>query len=545
VDYTYDELGRVVRRSLNGVPAVVTYDALGRVSRLRNALGTFRLTYVGATGRIQSIAYPNGQESVLSYFGALGDQRLRRLRHQRPDGRVLSQFDYTYETTGEILTQGRYQSALKPARMTYTYQYDAASQLLAAVLEDRTGARVKTYAYDYDAAGNRTGEDVGASHRSASFNVVNQLVSLQRGTKTLDFTYDANGNLLSDGVRTFEWDARDRLTAIVAGKRRSEFSYDGFDRRVRIVEKRNGAVVSDVWLLWCGANICEQRVVGAGTSTPQKRFFRFGETDDALAYFYTRDHLGSVRQMTDTTGAVVASYDYDPYGRTVARIGAATAAFGYADYYVHTPSRLSLTLYRAYDPNLGRWLSRDPIAENGGLNLHSYVTNDPINGRDPLGLNDLTPGNKIQTIFEKWGFDPLTASGYSDAIQAAVGGLLVPGTPQEKGFSLIGTPTISLIVSNLKALGGLLSILTHLNSQIIANEEFAEDLRFRRDIIDLSTALGIRACPDSSRLSAYRRQADRMRGQDLAFDLKSAIRGQSPGVINAIPPSAFKSPVFQ
>jgi RHS repeat-associated protein len=399
VDYAYDELGRVVRRSINGVPTVVTYDALGRASRLRNALGTFRLIYVGATERVQSIAYPNGQETVLSYFGVLGDQRLRRLRHQRPDGRVLSQFDYTYETTGEIHTQRRYQPGLEPARTTYTYQYDAARQLLAAVLEDRTDATVKTYAYDYDAAGNRIGEDVGASHRSASFNTVNQLVSLQRGKKTWDFTYDANGNLLSDGVRTFEWDARDRLTAIVSGNRRSEFSYDGFDRRVRIVEERKGAVVSDVWLLWCGTAICAQRIVDTGTSALQKRFFSFGETDDERVYFYTRDYLGSIRQMTDTAGAVVTSYDYDPYGRTIASNGEATASFGYANYYVHAPSQLYLTQYRAYDPTQGRWLSRDPVVEDRGTNLYRFVHNDPINLIDLQGLSpDTVQGYAVDQV---------------------------------------------------------------------------------------------------------------------------------------------------
>ena len=109
VDYAYDELGRVVGRTINGVASGVTYDALGRVSRRQNALGTFRLSYVGATERVKSIAYPNGQESVLSYFGVLGDHRLRRIRHQGPDGNGLSQFDYTYKKTGEIQTQGRYQ----------------------------------------------------------------------------------------------------------------------------------------------------------------------------------------------------------------------------------------------------------------------------------------------------------------------------------------------------------------------------------------------------------------------------------------------------
>ena len=225
------------------------------------------------------MVYPNDQQTRLRYFGALGDRRVRQIRHQGPDGNVLSQFDYTYKKDGAIQTQGHYQSELRPARTTYTYRYDAASQLTAAVLEDRTGAILKTYGYDYDKAGNRRGEDVGASHRSASFNNVNQLVSLQQGGETQEFTYDANGNLLSDGARTFEWDARDRLIAVVSGNHRSGFSYDGFDRRVRMVEQKNGVVVSDVWLLWCGADICEQRDVDEGTSSHQKQFFSFGETD--------------------------------------------------------------------------------------------------------------------------------------------------------------------------------------------------------------------------------------------------------------------------
>jgi YD repeat-containing protein len=67
VDYAYDELGRIVRRAINGTASVVTYDELGRVSRLRNALGTFRLAYVGTTERLRSVVYPNDQETVLSY----------------------------------------------------------------------------------------------------------------------------------------------------------------------------------------------------------------------------------------------------------------------------------------------------------------------------------------------------------------------------------------------------------------------------------------------------------------------------------------------
>ncbi len=62
--------------------------------------------------------------------------------------------------------------------------------------------------------------------------------------------------------------------------------------------------------------------------------------------------------------------------------------FQYAGYFYHGQSGLDLTMFRAYDPNLGRWISRDPIEEAGGLNIYAYVGGNPINAFDPLGLCD-------------------------------------------------------------------------------------------------------------------------------------------------------------
>jgi RHS repeat-associated protein len=118
-------------------------------------------------------------------------------------------------------------------------------------------------------------------------------------------------------------------------------------------------------------------------------------------YFYSRDHLGSIRELTDNAGNVRARYAYDPWGRRTKLAGDLETDFGFAGMFWSAEANLSLTHFRAYDPELGRWLSRDPLpgAEiSQGANLYAYVRNDPVNHIDPLGLMStlkacLTPVN--------------------------------------------------------------------------------------------------------------------------------------------------------
>jgi RHS repeat-associated protein len=122
------------------------------------------------------------------------------------------------------------------------------------------------------------------------------------------------------------------------------------------------------------------------------RFWSGGMQYGGASYYFSYDHLGSIREVTDINGNVLARYDYDPYGRQIINQGAATE-FGYGGYYYHQPSGLSLTKYRAYDPDLGRWDSRDPIGEIGGLNLYEYSRDDPSDLSDPQGLIPQPPAS--------------------------------------------------------------------------------------------------------------------------------------------------------
>ena len=160
------------------------------------------------------------------------------------------------------------------------------------------------------------------------------------------------------------------------------FTYDGLGRRVQIVELINGVAASTNKYLWCGLDLSEQRSVVNGVT---KRFFGQGEQIAGTSYYFTRDHLGSIREMVDSVGTIQARYSYDPYGRKTKVCGNLDADFGYAGNFYHATSGLGLTFLRAYDPDLARWLSRDPIAENGGLNLYCYVLNNSVNWIDPYG----------------------------------------------------------------------------------------------------------------------------------------------------------------
>ena len=136
--------------------------------------------------------------------------------------------------------------------------------------------------------------------------------------------------------------------------------------------------------------MCEER---DATGVVTKRFFAQGMRVESGpvsgTFFYTRDHLGSIRELTDGSGNVRARYAYDPYGRRIRLTGDVEADFGFAGMFWAAEANLLLTHYRAYDPELGRWLSRDPLRNaemKAGQNLYAYVGNGPVNNIDPEGL---------------------------------------------------------------------------------------------------------------------------------------------------------------
>lgn len=298
------------------------------------------------------------------------------------------------KTTGDVVNMTVYNSALSGGQETASYTVLAGDTLttIATGLKNAINADVKLQA-------------IGLSATSATTVIT---MSVASGTgRTL--AYDLNGNMTSDGTNTYAWDAENRLIQITypGTNNYSSFTYDGMNRNVKIVETVAGSVTSTKQFVWCGGS--KPSEARDGTSAITAQYFGRGQTIGGTTnkYCYTLDHLGSVREVTDSSGTIQAQYGYDPYGQITNVQGTTDSDFGYARLYRHQASGLNLAAARAYSASLGRFLNRDPIEESGGSNLYAYAANNAISLTDPSGLqcvNDDDPiGGTAVPSYPVWG----------------------------------------------------------------------------------------------------------------------------------------------
>jgi len=350
ISYAYDALGRLASRSVAGAGAEsFGYDAIGRLISDASDLGAFALSYLGQTNQIAARQLANATlETTWSYLPNAGDRRLAGI-----------------DNTG--LSSGQYSN--------YTYT-STPENLITAIAETSDSGAV------YPSPGQQT----------ASYNNLNQLTNLSGQA----LTFDADGNLLSDGQRTYSWDAENRLVGITypgqPGKA-TAFAYDGLSRRTAIssTPAGGGSAVTTSYI-WCGARRCQARnAIGAVT----REYFNEGEYlpgSPAQPYYYGSDQIGSVRRVFVSASSAPA-YSYDPYGNAL-QATAPLTDFNYAGMFYNSDSGLYLTQFRIYDPVASRWLSRDPLGEGGdpAANLYAYVQGNPVSYVDRLGLDGWSYG---------------------------------------------------------------------------------------------------------------------------------------------------------
>ena len=213
-------------------------------------------------------------------------------------------------------------------------------------------------------------------------------------------TSDADGNmltLLNDGVLwNLAWNGENRLIAAEAATCRLEFTYDYMGRRVNkqvyTGSVGNWTLASESKYVYDGYY---QIAEFDGSDNMLKSYLRAGgevyavtDTNQSVTYFYMTDGNKNIMALVDASGNVQADYTYDPFGRIIAKSGAYADAnpFRFSSEFHDNETGLVYYNYRYYSPDLGRWTRRDPIEEQGGVNLYGMVGNAPVNKSDYFGL---------------------------------------------------------------------------------------------------------------------------------------------------------------
>ncbi|TGD03849.1 hypothetical protein C9F06_17060 [Salmonella enterica subsp. enterica serovar Wilhelmsburg] len=279
--------------------------------------------------------------------------------------------DYFYDTTGRI-------TACRNEAYLDSWQYDAAANLL-----DR-----------------RQGETAQAG--AGSVVPFNRITSY-RG---LHYRYDEYGRVVEkrgrNGTQHYRWDAEHRLTEVAVTRgstvRRYGYVYDAPGRRVEKHElDAEGKPYNRTTFLWDGMRLAQECRLGRssslyiysdqGSHEPLARVDRAapGEADEVL--YYHTDVNGAPEEMTDGKGNIVWEAGYQVWGNLTheKETRPVQQNLRFQGQYLDRETGLHYNLYRFYDPDIGKFISGDPISLRGGINLYAYAPN-PISWIDPLGL---------------------------------------------------------------------------------------------------------------------------------------------------------------
>ena len=425
--YTYDAIGRVYTHTdpRQNTITYPIYDGLNRVRQVRyqdqstknivynccglesvtDSNGTVAIAYDEITKRPSTITDvygkvisfttydKNGNLETLTYPG----NKAVRYEYDKAD-RLIKVTDWlNNETRYEYTPAGDLFKTYYPNGTTVTYGYDNAHRLTSILDMKADGTVNSVYKYTLDSLGNRKEISlyqpliaVPPTLSAVSSNYDNDN-RLQVAGET-DYEYDANGNLdtvtTGSDVRDHTWDYEDRLTRLTVGGNVYEYKYDGLGNRVS--RKVNGVetkyVVDPTGLSKilaetdASGNITAYYVYGLGLISKI--------TPADQVYYYHFDGIGSTVAITDSSGNIVNKYAYDEFGKVLSQEEAIPNPFKYVGQFGVMDEGNGLLYMRAryYDPESGRFISKDPIGFAGGdLNLYAYVGNNPVNAIDPEG----------------------------------------------------------------------------------------------------------------------------------------------------------------
>ncbi len=399
--YTYDSIGRLIySEQKEGYSSVLRtrqgYNEKNQLTsqnwQMNGAAYSEGYTYNSEDGSLNTMTTGVGTTLTMGYDGlrrltsVTGGPVSRQYTYRDIDStkttlQVASvtsggqQYGYTYDSMGNIATYSA------PGKGTVTYTYDNQGQLLKAVGDT-------TYTYTYDGAGNILTASDGTTTHSYTYGDTDwkDLLTAFDGQA---ITYDAIGNPTSyyNGTRwNFSWVNGRSLATASDGTNSLGFAYDAGG--LRTSKTVNGTTYRYYYaggklmrMTW-GTNTIDFFYDASGLPYAMKY--------NGTAYYYITNLQGDVMRIVDASGTVMASYDYDPYGKVISAVGslANINPLRYRGYVYDQETGFYYLNSRYYNPAVGRFINPDSLLNQEsalGNNMFAYCLNNPMNMTDTEG----------------------------------------------------------------------------------------------------------------------------------------------------------------
>ncbi|MES2153636.1 MAG: RHS repeat-associated core domain-containing protein [bacterium] len=468
---TYDSLGNVLTETEDGATATSTHDGLGHRTSLTYPSGWKASYAFDALERMASISTSDAPTASTLVMQYKYEGKNRVSSRTFGTGAMVESFDYdaagrlaslAYSAAGVGFfyaydADGRLTSKQKTHQGTdsESYNVDALGRLRSFNRGDLPVADTMNQKWDLDRANNwasnaKTTASAGYKVAARTHSTTNEIVNETIGGISKTLTYDANGNLLSDGSREFKWDFKNRLRevknvavspSIVVGK----YEYDAGNRRVKAENPHTGVTVT---FFSDGMNEVQETSTLPGELVKQ---YLYGSGVDELVLqdnvqtdattgavtlsnqaYFVQDEQMSVYGVTDDAGVLLEGYEYDPYGHatvytpatgssvvtftaadSIMTSGFAKSAYQYTGRRYDSASGLLYYRSRYMDSDLGRFISKDTIGvwgdKTGRGNSYGYVSDTPGGHVDPGGTQRLpfgmgygSPGSRMQEQRDWW-----------------------------------------------------------------------------------------------------------------------------------------------
>lgn len=435
VNYFYDVLDRTTSIQHQGSEKIgYSYDQLGRLTEMRDQVGRTRYSYSAGSDLLR---VEDGFGRAIQYNYNLANQLLSRTDPQTAtsftynargqvsqavhDGLTANYVynalgaptavtwnhglseQYQYTSQGEIMSRsvsfsgrgaleseslirdglGRKSQAvftLPGGQRTHNYSYNAIGELTGSTRRlQPNGGPQTSQVYSYDAASNR----VRLGSQTSTFNTADQITGISGLSNP---SYSTAGSLQRDQENAqFGYDWREQLSSYQRAGSNTNYRYNG--NNLRMDKSVNGVSTQ---YLWDGSDVLREY---NGDGTTKASYFLGATGRQAIKsngqwYVYLRDTHGSVTGLVDLNGNRVATYESDDWGTPIVDQGTVYNPYRWNSEPLDAESGLVYMRNRYYQASTGRFIQRDPIGYDGGLNLYGFVNSDPIQGADPSGLSD-------------------------------------------------------------------------------------------------------------------------------------------------------------